>query len=273
MAVHVPEQWMYTEERTLEPFRVSQVEDPYHLWFRLVETLSPPDCELTASFDEFLIYVRQDTEIRYFGTSQGDWEKSFVRVERQGKTYHVQLKAGEHLTGVSAKTVMNSMAAEHTVIPAGGVVFHSSYIDYKGQGILFTAPSGTGKSTQADLWNRLRGAEIINGDRSVIRVVEEGVVVSGIPFAGSSSYCKNRTLPLKAIVYLEQAAQTTVRQVRGVEAFRRVWEGVSVNIWNKEDVTQASGTVQQIVQHVPVYYLACAPDESAVTAVEQMLRK
>ncbi|WP_370839368.1 hypothetical protein [Intestinibacter bartlettii] len=35
----------------------------------------------------------------------------------------------------------------------------------KDKGILFSAPSGTGKSTQADLWEKYENAEIINGDR------------------------------------------------------------------------------------------------------------
>ena len=95
----------------------------------------------------------------------------------------------------------------------------------------------------------------------------------GIPFSGSSQICENCSLPLKAIVYLSQAPETTICPLTGVRAFARIWEGVSVNIWDKEDVEQVSATVQQVLERVPVYHLACTPDESAVSALEQMLRK
>ena len=63
---------------------------------------------------------------------------------------------------------------------------HASVIDWQGQGILFSAPSGTGKSTQADLWQTHAGATILNGDRAVIRWLDSQYRVYGSPYAGSS---------------------------------------------------------------------------------------
>ena len=44
------------------------------------------------------------------------------------------------------------MGLEHLLATQRAVILHSAYIDYKGKAILFSAPSGTGKSTQAELW-------------------------------------------------------------------------------------------------------------------------
>ena len=78
-------------------------------------------------------------------------------------------------------------------------------------------------------------------------------------------------LPVKAIVYLGQASQTSIRRLRGTEAFRRIWEGVSVNTWNVEDVASAMDITTRVIGAVPVYHLVCTPDESAVLTLEQQL--
>lgn len=135
--------------------------------------------------------------------------------------------------------------------------------------MLFTAPSGTGKSTQAQLWCDHRGAELINGDRIA---VGNGMIY-GIPFCGSSTVAKNVTLPLAAVVYLSQAPTNTITRLRGVAAFRKLWEGCSVNVWDEEDMDRCSRAVMDTVAAVPVLHLACTPDERAVALLEQALKE
>ena len=98
-------------------------------------------------------------------------------------------------------------------------------------------------------------------------------MAEGIPFAGSSPYCKNRRLPIRAIVYLGQAKETSIRILQGYEAFSKIWEGVSVNTWDKEDVELVSGAVQEVARQVSIFHMPCTPDESAVIALEDALRK
>lgn len=277
IVAHIPEKWMYTDDRTLEPFRVETVTAPHHFYFEMTEVLTPPEGECLSVQPDFAVYAQGEVQVRYIGASQGDWKMAYIRAEHRGKDHFVQLKASRYSIGTTAKTVLNAVQAEHLVTRNGGFIFHSSYIVRDGRAILFTAPSGTGKSTQAELWRVLRGAEIINGDRSVVRLVESAgardyvAAADGIPFAGSSQICKNQTEPLAAIVYLGQAPRTTIRRLRGFEAFRSVWEGVSVNTWDETDVALVSETVRCVVQTVPVYRLDCTPDESAVVALERVL--
>jgi hypothetical protein len=169
--------------------------------------------------------------------------------------------------------VLNAIGAEHLIARAGGFIFHCAYIDIGGKAVLFTAPSGTGKSTQADLWQKYRNADIINGDRAAVRICDGVPTACGIPFAGSSQYCKNRDLPIAAIVYLSQAPENTLRSMKGYEAFLRIWEGVSVNTWDKTDLELVSAAVQTLAAQVPVFHLSCTPDESAVLTLEAALRK
>ena len=273
VAVDLPEDRMYTDDRSLGAFAVDSLDQPHRFRFSLTDRLRKPEGELIANPPEFLVYQEGDWSVRYVGSVSRSWEGAYIRAAHRGREHDIQLLASKFPSKVGAKTVLNAIAAEHLIARAGGYVFHCSYIDVGGKAVLFTAPSGTGKSTQADLWARYRGTEIVNGDRAAVRL-ESGIACAcGVPFSGSSVYCRNRDLPLAAIVYLAQAPETTIRRLRGYEAFRRVWEGVSVNTWDPEDLKLVSEAVTQTAVSVPVFYLACTPDESAVTALEQALKE
>lgn len=271
--VDIPDDLIYTNERHLAPFAVDAVERPHRFRFEMVDELTAPADPCIFNEGGFRVYSDGNDTIRYIGSVQQGWEQAYLRVRHHGYEHRVQLKRSQYTDRIGVHTVLNCLSAEHLVARAGGFIFHSSYIERNGQGILFTAPSGTGKSTQADLWAKLRGAVILNGDRSAIRMTQSGIQVCGIPFAGSSQFCENVALPLSAIVYLKQAPETTIRRLRGAEAFRRVWEGCSVNIWDRTDVELVSEAVQTVLMTVPVFELACTPDESAVIALEGVLQK
>ena len=273
ITVRIPDPWMYGDDRQLAPFRVSQVKNPHLFQFEPLEVISAPTGNLEVQIPGVRVYRENGNYVRYIGSVDNDWEKAYIRVAYGEQESKVQVKINGPLTEIGVKTVLNSLCAEHLVAKAGGFLFHCAYIAWKGKSILFTAPSGTGKSTQADLWEKYRGAEIINGDRAAVCKKDNMLVAEGIPFSGSSRYCHNLALPLTAVVYLSQAPVTTIRKLHGMEAFLKVWEGVSVNSWIKEDVEQVSDAVQQLVTEIPVYHLACTPDESAVIALEEALRK
>lgn len=61
-----------------------------------------------------------------------------------------------------------------------------------------------GKSTQADLWNKYEGCEIINGDRSAITKKDGVWNAYGLPFAGSSRIYKNVKNPIRCVVVLNK---------------------------------------------------------------------
>lgn len=273
LAVELPEGRSLETDGALEPFRAERITNPHRFAFVLREELEPPRGNCIAAEGALLVYADGDKSIRYIGSVQNGWQNAYIRAEHRGKEHFVQLKASQFPAGIGSKTVLNSIAAEHLIAENGGFVFHSSFIEVEGKAILFTAPSGTGKSTQAALWEQYRSTEVINGDRSAVRVTDGGVVACGIPFAGSSNICKNKTLPLAAIVYLKQAPENHIRRLRGVESFCRIWEGCSVNTWDKADVAAVSDTVQQVISTVPVFELACTPDERAIIALEEALKQ
>lgn len=272
-AIRMPANRMYTEERWLSVFRVPAVRDPHVFTFEVVEQLPAPSGEPIIALPGNRYYREGAATVRYVGAVDQGWEPAYLRAEYGEKHHRVLLTAAQINGQIDVYYVLTAMRAEHWLNRSSGVVFHCSVVDHGGKAILFTAPSGTGKSTQADLWQQHRDARIVNGDRAALRLADGRILAEGLPFAGSSSYCENRSLPIEAIVYLAQAPQTTIRRLRGYEAFCRIWEGVSVNTWDRTDMELASALVQKTVEQVPVYFLPCTPDETAVIVLEDALRK
>ena len=266
--VHIPDPWMYENDRHLAPFLVDAVTEPQVFRFEVVTQLLPPVGDCLVNTGGMRVYT---DGTRYIGSVAESWEAAYMQVLKDEPENRVLIKREQLSEKISANAVLTALGAEHLVARANGFIFHSSYIRVGGKAVLFTAPSGTGKSTQADLWNRLRGAPICNGDRSVVRWKDGVAYACGIPFAGSSKFCENITLPLGAIVYLKQGPSTTIRRLRGAESFRRVWEGCSVNTWDRADMDSVSETVMHILSAVPVFELTCTPDESAIIALEGVL--
>ena len=86
------------------------------------------------------------------------------------------------------------------------LLFHGSAIAVDGAAYLFTAKSGTGKSTHTRLWQNRFGsrAVMINDDKPLLRLDEEGVTVYGTPWDGKHHRSTNTACPLKAICILSR---------------------------------------------------------------------
>ncbi len=254
----------------LAPFEISAAQPDREVHIAFVQTLTPPTGTEVFRSPERQVYCDGPAFLTYVGS---DDNSAYMRIHREGSCSTVEAKrtAFPHL--VQSRGVLTAMEVEHIVAQNQGILLHASFIEYEGQGILFTAPSGTGKSTQAELWRCLRGAQVLNGDRAIACRVGERFAASGVPFSGSSGICFNKTVPLQAIVYLSQAPATCICSLRGIRAFRAIWEGCSLHTWNRDDVEACTRTLTDLVQEIPVYHLSCTPDESAVRALETELRK
>ena len=166
---------------------------------------------------------------------------------------------------------MDTIGATSMLTALGAISLHSSFITHRGQAILFSAPSGTGKSTQAALWEQHAHAEQINGDRSVIRCVDGVWTAFGFPFAGSSGIYKNKSAPIRAIVVLRQAKDNTIERLGASEAFRLLYSETAIQRWNTQGHAAAVDLLIRLSAAVPVYRLCCTPDARAVELLQQTL--
>lgn len=162
------------------------------------------------------------------------------------------------------------LALERVMLDYDCFQLHASVIRVNGHGILFSAPSGTGKSTQADLWEKYENAEIINGDRGMIRKQEDGTFqVYGSPFAGSSQIMTTMSAPVKAVVVLSQAPHNKVCRLGVLKAFTKIYRVTTINAWDPEFVMKMTELLNQFVKRIPVYHLECRPDQDAVEVLKK----
>ena len=169
------------------------------------------------------------------------------------------------------KNIYTAFGIETILLHFNTVILHSSFIKWKNMGILFSAPSGTGKSTQASLWEQYENAEIINGDRAAVRRVEGGWRAYGLPIAGSSGIYRNDHADLKCIVLLEQAEVNSVQKVSPAEAFRFIYPEVMMHRWDRVFEEKASNLLLEMITDLPVYKLKCTLGQGAVNELKYHL--
>lgn len=114
-------------------------------------------------------------------------------------------------------------AVKYAVIKRNGFVFHSSTIKYREKGVLFSADSGTGKSTHTGLWRKYYPNEVetINDDTPIIRFIEDKAYVFGSPWSGKTDLNNNVFAPLCNIVFLERGLENSLQKLNFTEAFQR----------------------------------------------------
>ncbi len=172
---------------------------------------------------------------------------------------------------LTAAHFMGLAGLHHRLLQGSAGVLHSSYIAHKGKGILFAAPSQTGKSTQAELWRNYANAEIINGDRALLFCRDGLWHTGGYIACGSSGICRNESYPLQAIVFLEQGKENSIRLATGRERLHGLLTGLETFHWSVEDMDLAVSLAARIGAEVPILHFSCRPDEDAVRTLNQYL--
>lgn len=141
---------------------------------------------------------------------------------------------------------------------------HCATIEDQGRGILFLGPSGIGKTTQAERWAQYRGSSIINGDIGFVQRTPQGYTAWGTPWHGSSPYCLNTSVPVKALVVLKQAPENRLRELTGFEKVREVSGSVFYPTWLENGMELCTDTLNHLLTDLPVYRLDNRADEAAV---------
>lgn len=151
----------------------------------------------------------------------------------------------------------------------GALFLHASLVIHKGRAILFSAPKQTGKSTQATLWEIHRNAQIVNGDRALLRFIDGTWMAYGSPYCGTSGICQNAACPIGALVLLQQGKVNEIRKASPSKIVAAFLDGCT---FDPETQTETVLDIAlSLSQTVPVLHFSCLPDASAVDFLDSAL--
>lgn len=168
-------------------------------------------------------------------------------------------------------TFAGLIGGEYLFSRHAALLLHSSAVLYDGKLVLFSGVSGAGKSTQADLWRKHLGADILNGDRCVLRKEGRTVWGYGSPYCGSSGIYRAQGGKIAGIFLPEKAAVNETVRLSVPEAFRRLYANLTVNPWDADFMACALDVLTCAVETVPVFLLRCRPDAEAVAVAKAAL--
>lgn len=156
------------------------------------------------------------------------------------------------------------------------LLFHASVVAVDGEGYLFTARSGTGKSTHTKLWMEhfKDRAVMVNDDKPLLKVTENGVYAYGTPWDGKHRRSSNISVPLKGICILGRSADNHIERIIDREQIRQIYPVIvqqTHRTTNPERVLKTMQLIDGLMEKVPLYRLGCNMDpEAAVVSYEGM---
>jgi hypothetical protein len=154
-----------------------------------------------------------------------------------------------------------------------GISLHASCVIFNGRAILFAAPSGTGKSTQAAFWQKHMNATLLSGDRPHIKITENGAQVYGVPWDGKEQCFSLGTYPVAAIIELSQSKNNHLEPLGQDQAFRLLMHQGFIPMWDDSAKFKAMETIKALAGQVPFYRLLCNLDLDAVSLVAETIYK
>lgn len=168
----------------------------------------------------------------------------------------------------NSKENCSSFAAENTLILTkicnkileeyDGFFFHSSSLMLQNEGYVFTAVSGTGKSTHTALWRKLFKEKVvmINDDKPIIRKKDGVFCVYGTPWMGKSDIGNNVKAPVKAVYILQRGEENSVERVKTGEVFKNILEATVVPS-DRKNMEKLLKLLDEFFSSVLLFRLTC----------------
>ena len=154
----------------------------------------------------------------------------------------------------------------------GILMLHGSAVAADGEGYLFTAKCGTGKSTHTRLWREVLGdrAVMVNDDKPFLKITDHGVGICGSPWSGKHGLDTNITVPLKGICILQRGKENRIRRLEPEEALPMLLQQ-SYQPLDPDKQPELRKLLETLAEKTALWRMECTKDpQAAVTAFAAM---
>lgn len=145
------------------------------------------------------------------------------------------------------------------------ILMHGSAVAVDDEAYIFTAESGTGKSTHARLWreNLDKRVIMVNDDKPFLRVEEDRIVVCGSPWNGKHGLGENIEVPLRAICVLEQAKENHIERIDFTDAIPVLMQQIYIPTQEAYTAEKALELADRIYSGVDLFRLGANMEPEA----------
>ncbi len=183
--------------------------------------------------------------------------------------------AQPHLSEEECAYIYTGEEFNYHMIDCGGLKLHASAVVLDGEAYLFSAPSGTGKSTHTTLWREYFGPErtfILNDDAPIIKPEGDVLMAWGSPWSGTSPLSRNVGVPLKAIAFLEQSQKDWIMPMDYSDALIHIM-GQTSRTQLLDRLDKQIATLNRLLKTVPIFRMGCTISHNAVETAYAAMNK
>lgn len=180
-----------------------------------------------------------------------------------------------HLTLEQCEYIFAGSEFYRKFISHGGFFLHASAVELYGRGYLFSAPSGTGKSTHTKLWQKCFGPDralIINDDKPAIKIREDGCMAYGTPFSGKTDENLNRCVPIQGVCMLERGEENKIWRIEPSEAVPLILQQ-TILPRNEGMIDRLFPMIETLLENVNIYRMQCRISQEAAQMAYHAMRE
>ena len=176
------------------------------------------------------------------------------------------------LTVPECEYVITGANFYNCLVDFNGLMIHASAVLYKGEAYLFSADSGTGKSTHTQLWLKAFGdeAKILNDDKPAVRIFDDGVYAYGTPWSGKTNFSENAKAKLKGICFIHRSEENSIERVDGSTAVADLLKQTQRPV-DADKMDSFLKNIDLLLTKIPIYRMGCNMSvEAALMAYDAM---
>lgn len=206
---------------------------------------------------------------------KADFSDDEVQIRLNVKEDFIRQKKEEipHLSLDDHEYMWTGEAFYNELLKHDGMMLHSSCVEKDGYAYLFSAKSGTGKSTHTHLWlKNLEGTRIINDDKPALVLKNGKWYACGTPFSGKTDENVDVKVPIRALVFLHRSEKNEVKRMPVVQAIGMLLSQ-TIRPNSKELAEKMLELADKLLTEVPVFSLGCnMDDDAAIVAYNEIER-